>query len=221
MNRLSERLATKIQVDSETGCWLWTAYVNPSGYGEASQDGRMRGAHRVVYEAMRGPIPASMFLDHQCHNRDRSCRGGRRCPHRRCVNPAHLEPTTNVDNIRRGRAGEVTRDRLRAQTHCKHGHPLSGANVLRDARGYRFCRACARIKARRHVGDRPTTRRRGPLRLAVSHSGRRSLLECGHEVIRDSGNRPKRLRCVPCDPDNQVSDLPSSENVTGSVPNDD
>lgn len=90
------------KVDKSGDCWIWTAYRLPYGYGQfTSNDYRHYRAHRYAYEALVGPIPAGLHLDHLCHN-GTDCYGGRACPHRACVNPAHLEPVTNRENLRRG-----------------------------------------------------------------------------------------------------------------------
>jgi hypothetical protein len=83
-------------------------------------------------------------LDHTCH--DTSCEKGASCPHRACVNPAHLEPVTHAVNIRRGNGLAAKAAR---KTHCKRGHPLSGQNLLVDSRGARQCRSCQRLRDRR------------------------------------------------------------------------
>lgn len=87
-------------IDPETGCWVWQGNVQPrrygQGYGRISFGTTNYRAHRVVYEAHRGPIPAGYGLDHLCANP-------------LCVNPDHLEPVTTGENVRRGRRAKLTR----------------------------------------------------------------------------------------------------------------
>lgn len=74
-----------------TPCWTWMRAVGQDGYGRARVDSRMGYAHRVIYEQHRGPIPEGLQLDHLCEVRS-------------CVNPAHLEPVTPKENVRRATA---------------------------------------------------------------------------------------------------------------------
>lgn len=135
-------------VDSGAGgddCWIYTGSINPQwGYGRIKIDGRQVPAHRVAYELAVGPIPAGMDLDHLCHTRDLSCPGGPDCPHRKCVNPSHLEPTTGRENRLRGRSIMAVNA---AKTHCKRGHPFDEANTYYSKRG-RICRACQNASQR-------------------------------------------------------------------------
>jgi hypothetical protein len=80
-----DRFWSKVEKDSETGCWLWTA-ATTDGYGQLWVDGRMVYAHRYSYEYHVGPIPTDKQLDHTCRVR-------------RCVNPRHLEPVTCRENV--------------------------------------------------------------------------------------------------------------------------
>lgn len=144
--RLPERFWAKVMADLEAGCWVWTASGDGKGYGKiwSSQAGRLLYAHRVAYEALIGPVPDGLSLDHRLHNGDQP-----RCVGRACCNPEHLEPVTHAVNVARGRLGEASRRRLLAKTHCKRGHPLSGDNVyLTRGDGRRQCRACRRERQR-------------------------------------------------------------------------
>lgn len=136
-----------------SGCWEWTGSIIPAnGYGRLQHGGKKNPirslAHRFGYELIVGPIPEGMTLDHLCHTRDLSCPGGAGCPHRRCVNPAHLEPVPSAVNTRRGRNSTKTR--------CSNGHDLTGPDVTVNARGHRICRACKRkTEAVRRSARRP------------------------------------------------------------------
>ena len=121
---LPMRLALKATIRT-SGCWEWLAGKDPSGYGSVRWEGRTRGAHRVAYEVLVGPVPDGLELDHLCRNRA-------------CINPAHLEPVTRRENVRRGfgPAGICAR-----RTHCPRGHAYDQPNTLLY-RGKRYCRAC-------------------------------------------------------------------------------
>lgn len=59
------------------------------GYGRLHVEGSKVWAHRYSYEMLTGPIPDGLVIDHLCRNRA-------------CVNPAHMEPVTSRENLRRG-----------------------------------------------------------------------------------------------------------------------
>lgn len=69
-------------------CWIFPGSL-ANGYGRAWWDGRVVNVHRAAYEVLVGPIPEGHDLDHLCRNRA-------------CYNPAHLEPVTRPENVRRG-----------------------------------------------------------------------------------------------------------------------
>lgn len=141
MDPLRERLLRRVRVEAN-GCWTWTGRRQNAGYGRLLMpSGGDQLAHRLAYQEFVGPIPEGMTLDHLCHTRDTTCVG--ECAHRRCVNPAHLEPVPNGENVRRGRK---IQDQL-ARTHCPQGHVYSPANT-KVRNGSRYCRTCARDRAR-------------------------------------------------------------------------
>lgn len=122
------------RIDATGDCWMWTGMTSEGGYGSVRDDRkRQLAAHRVIYQALVGPVDPALHLDHLCRNK-------------KCVNPDHLEPVTRRVNILRGYSPQAMNAR---QTHCrKAGHPLSGENVSVDRRGYRSCRTCLRERGR-------------------------------------------------------------------------
>ncbi len=107
------------------GCWEWLAH-RVGGYGHISWRGKDRPAHRVGYELLVGPVPDGKQLDHLCRNRG-------------CVNPAHLEPVSQAENMARG----VCWDRNRRKTHCPAGHPYDAQNTLTRPGPHGLTRRCA------------------------------------------------------------------------------
>ena len=120
-----------------SGCWLWTGPTS-LGYGQVTQNYKHLKAHNIAYQLLVGPIPQGLILDHLC-----------RTP--ACVNPDHLEPVTNGENVRRGLSSTQLLAKFRAQTHCKHGHEFTPENTyIYVHRGWkmRHCRQCANQRAR-------------------------------------------------------------------------
>lgn len=76
------------QVERTDTCWLWTGNKTPAGYGRFWLNGRNVQAHRAAYEFHIGPIADGLTIDHLCRVTS-------------CVNPAHMEPVTLAENIRR------------------------------------------------------------------------------------------------------------------------
>jgi hypothetical protein len=90
--RLPARVWRKLVI--EDGCWVWTGSLQ-SGYAVVSwRAGKPRGCgsrlgHRLAFELLVGPIAHGLVVDHLCRNPA-------------CMNPAHLEPVTQKENVRRG-----------------------------------------------------------------------------------------------------------------------
>lgn len=141
---VAERFWPKVERRGPDECWPWRAGIFKSGYGQVHLEDQSPGyAHRVSYELAHGPIPDGLVIDHTCHTE--ACPGGPSCPHRRCVNPAHLVATTDRRNSERGMSPHAVNAR---KTACPKGHPYTEANTYRDPKGYRHCRTCMRASDR-------------------------------------------------------------------------
>jgi hypothetical protein len=134
-------------------CWIWTGFVDARGYGKVQLNGTHTGAHRVSYLQAKGEIPNGLQIDHLCRQTN-------------CINPDHLEPVTGQENMAR---------RYALKTHCIHGHPLSGENLILEG-GFRRCRACVRHRDRER--DKVRTRKR----VAAPESDRRRALSASDRV---------------------------------------
>ena len=142
---LPPRFRDKVRINEESGCWIWTAGqrggTEGARYGAFWLDGRYHGAHRVAYELLVGPIPPGLPLDHLCHIT-------------LCVNPAHLEPVTDRENLMRS---DTFQARNAAKTHCINDHEFTPENTyIWDKRHgpERNCRACARERTRRYRAEK-------------------------------------------------------------------
>lgn len=69
----------------QEGCWDWSGYKQPEGYGTFPH-AKTWYAHRVSWELHNGPIPDGMHVLHTCDNPP-------------CSNPAHLFLGTVADNM--------------------------------------------------------------------------------------------------------------------------
>lgn len=114
-------------------CWMWIGALNSHGYGTFRFHCRTVPATRFIVGLVAGePIAKGMEPDHLCRNRA-------------CVNPNHIEVVTRKENGLRGNSPCAIFSR---STHCVHGHPFSGDNLmLRKNRG-RDCRECHRKQVR-------------------------------------------------------------------------
>lgn len=123
------RFHSKI-VFSPDGCWIWGAAKDKGGYGVFGANDRQWRAHRYAYFAHIGSPPDGLVLHHDCRNKA-------------CVNPAHLIPVTNWQNVM---ADDTPARRNALASKCVNGHPL---DRMDRATGKRYCTKCKRERKRK------------------------------------------------------------------------
>lgn len=159
---LVQQLLDRREITAE-GCWLWPAYVNRDGYGVVMytahrEDGTARRpqlmVHRLAYMRFVADLDDDQQVDHICHDPAVCLARKKDCPHRRCYNPAHLEPVAGVVNLMRsGNFAAVNA----AKTHCDNDHLFDERNTAITPDGDRRCRTCMRMHAARYRAAARTT----------------------------------------------------------------
>jgi hypothetical protein len=141
----SERFWRNVQTSDD--CWLWKGIMSKSGYGQfpvrpphGGRRYKLAKAHRFAYELLIGPIPQGLVLDHF------------ECDNPRCVNPAHLRPSTDKENILRGKGPGALNSR---KSHCIRGHAFDETNTMWNWKGERNCRICKRSSDKRRKSAIP------------------------------------------------------------------
>lgn len=120
---VDEYISSYVPNRPDGGCWIWTGFVDKSGYGVVNSE-RMSGkriparAHRVIYKLLVGPIPAGKLLMHSCDNPP-------------CVNPQHLTPGTDAENL-----ADMVRKGRSARGSKHWGAKLNEAQVMEARRKY-------------------------------------------------------------------------------------
>lgn len=103
-------------------CWVWKGAKHGKGYGHFNWSSRQKTmAHRAMWRILVGEIPESLQLDHLCLNTF-------------CVNPVHLEPVTNTENMARA----VTNRKF-----CRNDHDLTIEGTVMVGKR-RMCVRCNR-----------------------------------------------------------------------------
>jgi hypothetical protein len=113
-------------------CWIWDAARQKQGYGNFNTKYGFLRAHRISYFLWNGPIPRGHLIRHKCD-----------MPW--CVNPAHLESGTNLDNIK----DVHSRGRYKPNRKLSENQVIkilklskSGVSDLKIAKLYNVSRGC-------------------------------------------------------------------------------
>lgn len=129
----------------ETPCWIWKGSISPYGYAQVSVHGRQHRAHRLAYQTTYGDIDTALVIDHKCEQKN-------------CINPDHLEPVTQLENVarhyrKRYGTGRILRENV-CDLYCPHGHRITAANIKiitrENGRKAPLCRICDRAAKKRY-----------------------------------------------------------------------
>ena len=127
LSQLPERLRDKIEIEPNSGCWLWTGNLDSRGYSRASVCNRSIQVHALVYEMFVGAAPV---IHHICRTKF-------------CINPSHLQAVTRASHAKLHGNQYVNR------THCQRGHEYA-VTAFSVRRGiWRCCSACQKIRDKR------------------------------------------------------------------------
>lgn len=134
-----QRFWSKVKI--QRGCWVWKATMDRHDYGKllvgSRKDGtrRIRRAHRISYEIVRGEIPEGLQVLHKCDNPP-------------CVRPSHLVLGTHKDNM----SDMYAKNR---RDHKKIGRPgeLHHNCKITSEIALEIRRLCADGKSQQEVGE--------------------------------------------------------------------
>lgn len=102
-----------------SGCWEWTGYRDPNGYGRLNIENVPVLAHRIAWETHFGPLTSA---DHICH----------RCDNPACVRPEHLFKGDHAMNMADKMAKK--RHRYGVSRGADHGCAKLTEDDVRDIR---------------------------------------------------------------------------------------
>lgn len=128
-----DRFWRKVAKGGPGDCWVWTGQVNNKGYARFyltyTPPVRVLG-HRYAYQLATGEDIGGHNLLHSCDNPP-------------CVNPAHLRPGTQADNIR----DAVERGRVNRRGLDESRERRSAQARARLVSGVKTCSRCGETKA--------------------------------------------------------------------------
>jgi hypothetical protein len=103
------RLTLILEYTEQSGnCMVWKGSKFKSGYGSIEIFGKTKRVHRVVYEAIHGPLKDEYEeVTHICDNPP-------------CINPAHLEKKTHIENMK----DMLDRGRYKENSYGRAGKPI-------------------------------------------------------------------------------------------------
>lgn len=86
---LLKKVVPYLKINKVTGCWEWQRSKTKDGYGQVYNPElkRPQVVHKIIWEALNGPVPEGKLLDHECQVRS-------------CANPypPHQRLATHAQN---------------------------------------------------------------------------------------------------------------------------
>lgn len=175
----------------KTPCWVRKR--RQDDYSQLKINRTDYAAHRLMYALFVEKVDPVLHIDHLCRVKA-------------CIHPGHLEQVTQRENILRGISPLANNAR---KTHCIHGHPLVGENVVvsirKNGHPRRKCRECTRERIREKHGFKPrrdnsTHCRNGHPYTSENlyvHNGTKTCRICRREQERQrsASNKAHRGRC--------------------------
>lgn len=83
---IGQWLIEQVEVDPDSGCWVWTRGLDQNGYGIFRFQGKKRFVHRLMLSIFVEPLVDGFLVDHI------------NCISRACCNPAHLRQVSPAGN---------------------------------------------------------------------------------------------------------------------------
>ncbi len=84
--RVIDRFKKRVAAGDPDRCWIWLGQSDRSGYGYIQIKKRRYVVTRIAYAIASGHDPGDLGILHSCDNPS-------------CVNPGHLRPGTQADNL--------------------------------------------------------------------------------------------------------------------------
>ena len=82
----------QVEVDPDSGCWIWPHAVNHLSYGSVRFQGKAWPVHRLMFSIFVGPLVEGLVVDHID------------CISTACCNPAHLRQVRQAGNMQNRRS---------------------------------------------------------------------------------------------------------------------
>lgn len=142
-----------VPANRERECWTWTGERQKAGYALVRHKGKRQTASRIAWSIHHGKaFPQGKLACHSCDNPG-------------CVNPHHIWPGSDKENMQDAIAKGRFRTRKAPVMFCKNGHPFSSENtqirIKKTGKTMRVCRACSRNRRNRpEVRERANETRR-------------------------------------------------------------